>query len=69
MKTDRICEDYIGDGAYVYLTPYQDVVLYTSNGIEETNRVVLEPPVMRAFERWQVRVKQEVARLKGEDDG
>lgn len=32
---------YLGDGAYVRFE-YGEVVLYTSNGIERTNRVVLD---------------------------
>ena len=32
----RRYESYIGDGAYVYLGQYADVILYTSNGIRST---------------------------------
>ena len=56
----RYFEDYLGDGAYVYLDPFGDVVLYTSNGISETNRVVLESSVLSAFERWLGVVKKQM---------
>ncbi len=37
---------YIGDGAYVeWDGPGWPVVVTTSNGIEDTNRIVLEPSV------------------------
>ncbi len=51
-RPGRFEEDYLGDGAYVYMSPSRDVVLYTSNGIHETNVVVMEPSVLAAFERW-----------------
>ena len=35
---------YLGDGAYAEITA-QGIVLTTSNGIENTNRIVLEPEV------------------------
>lgn len=57
----RYFETYLGDGAYAYLGEYQDVVLYTSNGIEETNRVVLEPMVMQTLLEWFERVKKAMA--------
>jgi hypothetical protein len=49
MPRDR--ESYLGDGAYVYHDGF-GVVLYTSDGIRETNRVVLEPNVLAEFKRW-----------------
>ena len=55
----RYYEDYIGDGAYVYLSPSRDVVLYTSDGITKTNTVVMEPSVLKAFQRWLKRVEAE----------
>lgn len=41
-------ETYLGDGAYLRTIP-QGFELYTSNGIEETNRVVLEPATLSAL--------------------
>lgn len=51
-KSQRHRESYIGDGAYTYVNDFGDVVLYTSDGVEQTNTIVLEPIVLRAFERW-----------------
>ncbi len=47
---------YLGDGVYVD-TEYEDVVLTTENGVEATNRIVLEWPVYDALvayvNRWR----------------
>jgi hypothetical protein len=48
----RFIEVYLGDGAYVYLNAAGQVILYTSNGISETNVVALEPEVLKAFLHW-----------------
>ena len=64
----RYFESYLGDGAYVYMAPDRSVVLFTSNGITETNKVYLEPEVLAYFTRWQKRVA--IALLESEaDDG
>lgn len=57
--SDRRFETYLGDGAYVYLDPYGGVVLYTSDGINETNRVVLEPEVLSHFRMWVEQARTE----------
>jgi len=41
-KEGRYLEQYIGDGAYVYMDPYRGIVFYTSDGIHETNTVVID---------------------------
>lgn len=43
---------YLGDGVYATVDDYGVVTLTTENGIETTNRIVLEPEVMRALERF-----------------
>ena len=53
----RHFEEYLGDAVYVYLDDFRGVVLYTSNGIEETNTVVMEPEVLADLERWVKRVR------------
>jgi hypothetical protein len=60
---DRYFEDYLGDGAYVYMEAWGDVVLYTSNGITETNTVALGPAEMAAFKNWVERAQAERKRL------
>ena len=42
---------YLGDGCYVEMVD-GSVVLTTSNGIEDTNRIVLDPEVYEALERF-----------------
>jgi hypothetical protein len=44
--------EYLGDGAYVRLNEYGQVVLFTSDGDHTTNSVYLEPEVLRAFKEW-----------------
>lgn len=43
---------YLGDGLYVYTDSHGQVVLVTSNGIEDTNMVYLEPGVLSSFLEW-----------------
>lgn len=42
---------YLGDGLYGEIEG-QDVVLVTSDGVSDTNRIVLEPEVMAVFMHW-----------------
>lgn len=43
--------EYLGDGVYV-VYERGSIVLTTENGIETTNRIVLEPEVAGAFDDW-----------------
>jgi hypothetical protein len=45
MNPDLHGAKYIGDGAYVRMDDDR-VVIFTSNGLGTTNRVVLEPDVL-----------------------
>jgi len=49
---------YLGDGVYIDLVEPIDgtVVLTTEDGIEETNRIVMEPEVLRAYTDWLMKV-------------
>ena len=51
-------EEYLGDGAYARLDSCGDVVVYTSNGMQVTNEVVLEPHVLQTFERWLANLRE-----------
>lgn len=62
----RLFHDYLGDGAYVYLDPGCDVVLYTSNGIVEENHVVLGEHELANFEGWVARMREGVAKIREE---
>ena len=41
MELKEMKELYLGDGAYARMSPFGEVVIYTSNGLEATNTVVL----------------------------
>lgn len=53
MKTEN---SYLGDGAYVRFDGY-GLVLTTSNGVDETNEIYLEPSVWFALEQYVARIK------------
>ncbi len=50
----RFCHQYIGDGAYAYVDPGRSIVLYTSDGYSETNRVVIDVGDVRTLMDWLV---------------
>ena len=54
----RFLECHIGDGAYVYLSEDRTIVFYTSDGIRETNRVVIDPDHLGLLDRWFQDMKQ-----------
>lgn len=43
---------YLGDGVYGELDDFGNVILTTSNGIQITNTIHLEPEVLRAMMAW-----------------
>lgn len=43
---------YLGDGVYASIDDYGVVTLETDTGLAITNRIVLEPEVMSALERF-----------------
>ena len=47
---------YLGDGVYAIMDG-ADLVLTTENGVEATNRIVLEPEVFAALEEFLARVR------------
>ncbi len=49
-------KQYLGDGAYVSFDGYA-VVLTTEDGLNTTNRVVLEPEILSHFEEWVERLR------------
>lgn len=52
---------YLGDGVYADFDGF-GIVLTTEDGIEVTNRIVLEPETLANFTRWLARLPQ---RLEG----
>lgn len=49
--------EYLGDGLYVRLESNNQVVIFSSNGIQTTNIVYLDPEVLGAFKKWLQRNK------------
>jgi len=58
--TDLKLLDYIGDGVYVGFDGYH-IWLVTYNGINITNEVALEQPVLTSFIGWLERNKDNLA--------
>ena len=58
---------YLGDGVYVDVDDLtRGCVLTTEDGVHATNRIVLEPEVISAFEKWLAVRRAVVARMRGE---
>lgn len=64
-KLDKLLEkamakrkEYLGDGVYAEHDGYA-VVLTTSNGIEQTNRIFLEPEVIRELKKYLSSLEKE----------
>lgn len=49
---------YLGDAVYVQWKEWGDLVLTTEDGIRATNRIVLEPTVLRALLAYLEESKQ-----------
>lgn len=52
-------KSYIGDGVYVAWDGF-GIVLTTENGIADTNRIVMEPEVLDAFQQWMAALTKEL---------
>ena len=63
-------KEYLGDGAYADYDGFA-VVLTAENGLEVTERVVLEPEVLREFEAYLASLRARILaeRLAGEPPG
>ena len=49
---------YLGDGVYADIDPYGSLILTTEDGIEATNRIVLDPSVVGALVTYLERLKR-----------
>lgn len=49
-------KDYLGDGVYADFNGYS-IILTAENGIVATETIVLEPAVLKAFDRYRERLK------------
>ncbi len=45
-------ETYLGDAVYIRVREYGDIELYTSDGYEKTNIIVLDDMVLSSLRRW-----------------
>ncbi len=52
---------YLGDGVYVDLTEWDEILLTTENGITATNSIVMDGSVLSNFEMY-------VGNLRGKKD-
>lgn len=50
--SERRHERYLGDAVYVFIDESDNVWIYTSDGVTESNHIMLEPAVNMAFVRW-----------------
>ena len=56
---------YLGDGAYVAINRDGQMVLTTENGIDVSNRIVLEPEYFQMLEHFAAMVRRkEIGRWK-----
>jgi len=55
----KLPREYLGDGLYVEFDGYH-VWLITSNGIQDIDRVALDPTVLRNFFEYIDRLKEKV---------
>ena len=56
---------YLGDGVYLEVTEH-DLVMYTSDGIKATNRIVLEPQVLANLMEYLNKAFNTLKKEKGE---
>lgn len=52
MGRDTKLNRYLGDGVYIGMNPYGQVVLTTEDGIRATNTIFLEPEVADSLIRY-----------------
>lgn len=45
-------ETYLGDGVYVGFSPIEQIVIYTSNGLDITNKVYLNEYTLYSLLKW-----------------
>jgi hypothetical protein len=53
---------YLGDAVYAEIDRAGDLILTTEDGIQDTNRIVLEPEVLHNLETWLEAAREAAAR-------
>lgn len=54
-------KEYLGDGVYVEISPYGEVILTTENGYETTNTIALEDSVWSNLQMFIKRYTKRIA--------
>ena len=54
-------KEYLGDAVYCEVDRFGDIILTTEDGVNVTNRIVLETTVLEAFENYLRRLRRELA--------
>jgi len=49
---------YLGDGVYVDLTEWGEIILTTEDGLQETNKVLMDGSVLANFEEYLKEVRR-----------
>jgi hypothetical protein len=62
---DAIFAEHLGDGAYVRLARTGEIEIYTNNGIEDTNVVVLDRFALTNLEEWIEKLRGEAQLWEG----
>lgn len=52
MDKNNETKKYLGDGVYVDYSEFGEIILWTENGIDITNKIILEPEVYAQFVKW-----------------
>lgn len=53
MSTNK---DYLGDSVYADISEYGELVLTTENGVEASNKIIMEPEVLNNMFRYLQRM-------------
>ena len=61
-------KEYLGDAVYIEVNRFGDIILTTEDGVNVTNRIVLEPSVLEAFENYLRRLRRELENNASDPD-
>ena len=58
MSSEKILEQYIGDGVYVHVAPYRSLIIEIFNGVSVQNRIEIDVGDIDRFINWCQRAKE-----------
>lgn len=61
-------KQYLGDAVYAEIMNYGELILTTEDGISATNRIVLEPQVIKALDLYLLKIKEVYAARAEEEE-